>query len=65
MKKVGLVLSGGGALGAAHVGVVEHLEQLDYQVEYIAGVSAGSIIGALIATGRNSDDIYHIFERSK
>lgn len=47
--KIGIALSGGGVLGAAHVGVLEELEKADIKIDYISGCSAGSIIGALYA----------------
>ena len=49
--KIGLVLSGGGARGAAHIGVIKVLEELRVPVDVIAGTSMGSIIGAAYATG--------------
>jgi len=49
--KVGLVLSGGGARGAAHVGVIQVLEELHVPVDFIVGTSMGSIIGGLYAIG--------------
>ena len=50
-KSVGLVLSGGGARGAAHIGVLQALNELKIPVAAISGVSAGSVIGALYAAG--------------
>ena len=55
--KVGLVLSGGGAKGYAHVGVIKVLEKAGIRVDYIAGTSMGSIIGALYASGYNSHEL--------
>lgn len=55
--KVGLVLSGGGAKGYAHVGVIKVLEKAGIRVDYIAGTSMGSIIGALYASGYNGDEL--------
>lgn len=49
--KIGLVLSGGGALGLAHVGVLRVLEEMRIPVDYIAGTSMGSIVGAAYASG--------------
>ena len=46
-QKVGLVLSGGGAKGLAHIGVLKALEENEIPVDYVAGTSMGSIIGAL------------------
>lgn len=49
--KIGLVLSGGGARGIAHVGVIKVLEEAGIGVDYIAGTSMGSIVGAMYAIG--------------
>jgi NTE family protein len=49
--RIGLVLGGGGARGAAHVGVLKVLEELRIPVDYIAGCSMGSIVGGLYASG--------------
>ena len=49
--KIGLVLSGGGAKGAAHIGVLEQLEALNVQIDCIAGTSFGAIVGGLYASG--------------
>ncbi|MEG2180023.1 MAG: patatin-like phospholipase family protein [Bacteroidales bacterium] len=56
-KKVGLVLGGGGAKGAAHVGVLKVLEEIGMPIDYIAGTSIGAIVGAFYATGHNADQI--------
>ena len=50
-QKVGLVLSGGGAKGAAHIGVIRALEEEGIPIDYIAGTSMGAIIGGLYAIG--------------
>ena len=55
--KIGLVLSGGGARGLAHIGVLRALEEKHIPIDYIAGTSMGSIVGGLYATGMNSDDL--------
>ena len=55
--RVGLVLSGGGARGAAHLGVLEVLEQQRIPIDYIAGTSMGAIIGGLYASGLSVDEI--------
>jgi len=49
--RIGLVLSGGGARGAAHVGVIKVLEQLRVPIDCIAGTSIGAIAGGLLASG--------------
>jgi len=54
---VGLVLSGGGALGAAHVGVLEVLEELRVPVDCVAGTSMGAIVGGLYAMGLSADEL--------
>ncbi|WP_442264985.1 patatin-like phospholipase family protein [Tenacibaculum sp. ZS6-P6] len=58
--KVGLVLSGGGAKGFAHVGVLKELEKLDVQIDYIGGTSMGAIVGGMYASGYSPDQIEHI-----
>jgi NTE family protein len=55
--KIGLVLSGGGARGAAHAGVLKVLEELRIPIDYIAGTSMGSIVGGLYATGMTAEQI--------
>ena len=49
--KVGLVLSGGGARGAAHIGVIEVLEELRVPIDFVAGTSMGAVVGGLYASG--------------
>lgn len=58
--KIGLVLSGGGAKGLAHVGVLKVLEEYNIQIDYITGTSFGSIIGALYASGYTANEIEKI-----
>lgn len=55
--KVGLVLSGGGAKGVAHIGVIKALEENDIPIDYVAGTSMGSIIGSLYAMGWTPDSM--------
>ena len=50
-KKVGLVLSGGGAKGVAHIGVLKVLEEAGIPIDCIVGTSMGSIVGGLYAIG--------------
>lgn len=50
-QSVGLVLSGGGAKGIAHIGVIQALEDNDIPIDYIAGTSMGAIVGGLYAAG--------------
>ena len=58
--KVGLVLSGGGAKGAAHIGVLKYIEEAGIPIDYIAGTSMGSIVGGMYALGYSSDEILNI-----
>ena len=58
--KVGLVLSGGGAKGAAHIGVLKYIEEMGIPIDYIAGTSMGSIVGGMYALGYSSDEILAI-----
>ena len=58
--KVGLVLSGGGAKGAAHIGVLKYIEEAGIPIDYIAGTSMGSIVGGMYALGYTSDEILDI-----
>lgn len=58
--KVGLVLSGGGAKGAAHIGVLQYIEEAGIPIDYIAGTSMGSIVGGMYALGYSSDEIRDI-----
>ena len=58
--KVGLVLSGGGAKGAAHIGVLKYIEEAGIPIDYIAGTSMGSIVGGMYALGYASDEILDI-----
>ncbi len=56
-KKVGLVLSGGGAKGVAHIGVLQVLEKAGIPVDVIVGTSMGSIVGGLYAIGYTADQL--------
>src|SRR5688572_2400915 len=50
-QKVGLVLSGGGASGLAHIGVIKALEEDSIPIDYITGTSIGALVGAMYAAG--------------
>lgn len=63
-QSVGLVLSGGGAKGIAHAGVIQALEENDIPVDYITGTSMGAIMGALYATGHTPAEMMELL-RSK
>ena len=60
--KIGLVLSGGGAKGLAHIGVLKIIDSLGVRVDYVAGTSMGSIIGALYASGYSGKQLDSIFQ---
>lgn len=55
--KLGLVLEGGGAMGLAHIGVIQYLEDHHIPVSYIAGTSMGGLVGGVYATGRNAREV--------
>ena len=55
--KIGLVLSGGGARGFAHIGVLKVLEENHVPIDYIVGTSMGSIVGGLYAIGQTPEEI--------
>ena len=57
---VGLVLSGGGALGMAHVGVIKVMEESGLRPDFITGVSMGSIVGGMYSLGYTADSLYKI-----
>ena len=62
--RIGLVLSGGGARGAAHIGVLKALEELHIPIDYIAGTSMGAVVGGLYAGGLSpqqlEQDLLHV-----
>lgn len=58
--KIGLALSGGGARGIAHIGVIKALEELGIKPDIISGTSAGSIVGTLYASGMRPHEIFDV-----
>src|SRR5271154_2677601 len=60
--KLGLVLEGGGALGLAHIGVIQWLEEHRIPVSYVAGTSMGGLVGGVYATGRNPAEVRELVE---
>lgn len=60
-QKVGVVLSGGGASGAAHIGVLKALEENNIPIDYITGTSIGALVGALYASGKTPSEIEALF----
>ncbi len=62
--KIGLVLSGGGAKGFAHIGVLKVLEEAGVKVDYIGGTSMGAVIGGLYASGYSAKQIDSVFKNT-
>jgi len=56
----GLVLSGGGAKGLAHIGVIRALEEANIRIDYVSGTSMGAIIGALYAMGYTTEEMHRV-----
>jgi NTE family protein len=61
--RIGLVLSGGGARGAAHVGVIRALEEMHIPIDAVAGTSMGAVVGGLYAAGLDGAEIEAVFNR--
>lgn len=59
---VALVLSGGGAKGAAHVGIIRYLEKIGMPVDLVVGTSMGGLVGGIYALGYNADQMEHILK---
>lgn len=59
--KIGLVLSGGGAKGLAHIGVLKEIEKAGIKIDYIGGTSMGAIVGGLYASGYTANELDSIF----
>lgn len=63
-KKLGLALGGGAARGVAHIGVLQALTDAGIAIDYIAGTSAGAVVGSLFAGGISADQLARIAERT-
>lgn len=61
-QSVGLVLSGGGAKGMAHIGLIRVLEENNIPIDYIAGSSIGAIVGGMYAAGYSPDEMEELFK---
>jgi NTE family protein len=61
-QKIGLVLEGGGALGLAHIGVLQWLYQHHVPVDLVAGTSMGGLVGGIYATGRSPEQIQELIQ---
>ena len=55
-QKVGLVLSGGGAKGIAHIGIIKALEENGIPIDYVSGTSMGAIVGGMYSMGYTPDE---------
>ena len=64
-QSVGLVLSGGGAKGLSHIGVIKALEENSVPIDYICGTSIGSIVGGLYAIGMSPDEMIALMKTSE
>ena len=62
--KVGLVLSGGGAKGMAHIGALKVIEEAGITIDYIGGTSMGAIVGSLYASGYSANELDSIFRQA-
>jgi NTE family protein len=62
-RKIGLALSGGGALGVAHIGAIEEIEKAGIKIDYICGVSSGAIIGLAYAVG-GIDSLHKFYDEA-
>lgn len=60
--KIGLALGGGAVLGAAHIGVLKALDELDIHIDYVAGTSIGAFVAGLYAYGKDWEEILSIAE---
>jgi predicted acylesterase/phospholipase RssA len=63
MPRVGLALSGGGARGLAHIGVLQRFEEVGFPLDSVTGTSAGALVGALYASGFSGREIEDLFGR--
>lgn len=63
--KLGLALSGGGARGFAHLGVIQAMNEYGIQPDIISGTSAGALVGAMIAAGKTPEECLEFFNHTK
>ena len=63
--KIGLTLSGGGALGFAHIGILEKIDSLEIPIDYLTGTSMGGLIGALYASGWSAKKLVEFVETTQ
>src|SRR5450631_3148214 len=58
--RIGLTLSGGGAKGLAHIGILKAIDSAGLSIDYLTGTSMGAIIGSLYASGYSADSILYM-----
>lgn len=63
-KHIGLVLSGGGTRGIAHIGVIKAMQEAGIEAEYVSGTSAGAIVGGMYAAGLSCDKMLDFFRNA-
>ncbi|UII77572.1 patatin-like phospholipase family protein [Flagellimonas sp. HMM57] len=63
-KRIGLVLSGGGIRGMAHIGLIKAMREFDIEASIIAGSSVGALVGALYANGNSERDMLEFFKQT-
>ena len=63
MPRVAVALSGGGARGLAHIGVLQRFEEVGFPLDSVTGTSAGALVGALYASGFSAKEIEDLFNR--
>ncbi|MDC6366471.1 MULTISPECIES: patatin-like phospholipase family protein [Flavobacteriaceae] len=63
-KSIGLVLSGGGVRGVAHIGLIKAMQEHGLQAQVVAGSSAGALVGALYANGNTVEEMLHFFKET-
>lgn len=61
--KIGIAFGGGGARGFTHIGVIKAMEEFGLKFDYVAGTSAGSVVGAAYAAGLSANEIYEIAKK--
>ncbi|OFY99386.1 MAG: hypothetical protein A3K10_00255 [Bacteroidetes bacterium RIFCSPLOWO2_12_FULL_31_6] len=64
-QKIGVVMSGGGASGITHIGVLKALEENEIPIDYISGTSIGALVGAFYASGYSPEEMEEIFTSSE
>lgn len=63
-KSIGLVLSGGGVRGMAHIGLIKAMRELDIEAEVVSGTSIGALVGALYANGNSVEEMLAFFKKT-